>query len=91
MKKSDVQLVEKAITKRWNIDERAKDAIAKKIVRQAITTHDGRFLLRAGEFILKAESQNQRDQHHNDEQDLGPAQTNVVVFLPDNGRGDVVT
>lgn len=89
-KSEDVALVEQALDRRWPIKPEIKEALMLRIVNQGLTTEDAKIMIRCGEFVLKAEAQNQRDDLS--DRDDGPdtaIQNNVQIYLPDNGRGVV--
>ena len=61
--RGDIQLIGSAAKRRWEIDPKVKQAFLTQIARVALTSDDARVLIRAGNFYLGAERQNQIDEH----------------------------
>lgn len=59
----DLKLIEQSIRRRWNTDERIKDALLAKIARIILTSDNAREQVAAARCYLVAEQQNLADDH----------------------------
>ena len=88
--KSDAIMVGQAINGRWQSDAEKRQALYNRVLERGLGTTDNRTLFRAFETVLKAEKQNQDDELRGDATTNAGVQGNVHIYIPDNGRGDVV-
>lgn len=83
---ADIATVSHAVTKRWPVDDKTRAVLVDRLKRIALFDANSRRATRAAEVLVRMEGQNQSDEHATAAP--GNASPNVVIFLPDNGRGD---
>lgn len=61
--RADMNLLERSIRNRWPTDDKTKKELLDKVAARSLETDDDKILMRGTEVYLKAEAQNQADDH----------------------------